>query len=285
MTELDVEDISNEMQFDSEDSSMTELDVEDISNEMQFDSEDSSMTEADVEDISNEMQFDSEDSSRTELDVEDISYEMQFDSEDNSMTEVDVEDISYEMQFDSEDSSMTEVDVEDISNEMQFDSEDSMTEVDVEDISNEMQFDSEEDSMTEVDVEDMSNITESARRRMRWSDCAVYKGSHSAQYLYIHGKCRHIQSRKTVYNWYGKHIYRKISQSSMNACRKGDPIKPGAWLMSGHGTNPVYAVFNGMKHHIASRSTFDRCRFNWGLIVNVPLRVVDGYPTGPSIRV
>merc|ERR1719447_870517 len=148
------------------------------------------------------------------------------------MTEVDVEDISNEMQFDSEDSSITEGDVEDISNEMHFDSEDSsMAEVDVEDISNEMQFDSEDSSMTEVDVEDMSNITESARRRMGWSNCVVYKGSHSAQYLYIHGKCRHIQSRQTVFNWYGKHIYRKISQSSMNACRKGDPISPGGWLM------------------------------------------------------
>jgi len=264
---------------------VTEFAVEDISNEMQFDSEDSSMTELDVEDISNEMQFDSEDSSMTEVDVEDISYEMQFDSEDSSMTEVDVEDISNEMQFDSEDSSMTEVDVEDISYEMQFDSEDSsMTEVDVEDISNEMQFDSEDNSMTEVDVEDISNITESARRRMTWSNCAVYKGSHSAQYLYIHGKCRHIRSWNTVFNWYGRNVYQKISQSTMNACRKGDDIKVG-WLMRGHGTHPVYAVFNGKKHHIANRSTFNRCRFHWSQVVDIPRRVVDGYPTGPSIKV
>jgi len=222
----------------------------------------------------------------TEFAVDDISNEMQFDSEDSSMTEVDVEDISYEMQFDSEDSSMTEVDMEDISNEMQYDSEDnSMTEVDVEDISNEMEFDSKDNSMTEVDVEDISNITESARRRMRWSNCAVYKGSHPAQFIYIHGKCRHIQSDKTVLNWYGGNVYRTISQSTMNACRKGDSIRPGGWLMRGHGTHAVYAVFNGIKHHIASRSTFDRCRFNWGLVVNVPRRVVDGYPTGPSIRV
>jgi len=218
--------------------------------------------------------------------VEDISNEMQFDSEDSSMTEVDVEDISYEMQFDSEDSSMTEVDVEDISNEMQFDSEDSfMTEVDVADISNEMQFDFEDDSMTELDVEDMSNITESARRRMRLSNCAVYKGSRSAQYLYIHGKCRHIQDWDTVYNWFGRNVYQKISQSTMNACRKGDPIKSGGWLMRGHGHHAVYAVFNGKKHYIANESTFNRCRFHWGLVVDIPRRVVDGYPAGPSIKV
>jgi len=140
-------------------------------------------------------------------------------------------------------------------------------------------------NMTEVAVEDMTNTTEIARRRMRWSNCAVYKGSHSAQYIYIHGKCRHIQSIHTINNWYGRHIYKKISQSTMNACRKGDPIKPGSWLMSGHGSNAVYALYNGKKHHIASRHTFDRCRFNWGLIVKVPRRVVDGYPTGPQIKV
>merc|ERR1712228_422017 len=129
-----------------------------------------------------------------------------------------------------------------------------------EDISNEMQFDSEDSSMMEVGVEDMSNITESARRRMRWSNCAVYKGSHHAQYLYIHGKCRHIQSWQTVFNWFGRNVYRTISQSTMNACRKGDSIIPGAYLMRGHGTHAVYAVFNGKKHHIADPSTFTRCR-------------------------
>jgi len=221
----------------------------------------------------------------TEFAVDDISNEMQFDSEDSSMTEVDVEDISYEMQFDSEDSSMTEVDMEDISNEMQYDSEDnSMTEVDVEDISNEMEFDSKDNSMTEVDVEDISNITESARRRMTWSNCAVYKGSHPAQFIYIHGKCWGFESWNIVGNLFGRNVYQKVSQSTMNACRKGDNIKVG-WLMRGHGTHAIYAVFNSKKHHIANPSTFNRCRFNWDSVVDIPRRVVDGYPTGPSIKV
>jgi len=158
------------------------------------------------------------------------------------------------------------------------------TEFSMEDISTEMPFDMEGTSMTEVDVEDMSNITESARRRMKWSNCAVYKGSKPAQFIYIHGKCQHIQSARTVLNWYGRNVYRTISESSMNACRKGDPVKPGAWLMRGHGTRAVYAVFNGKKHHIANPSTMSRCRFNWGLVVNVPRRIVDGYPRGPTIK-
>jgi len=161
-----------------------------------------------------------------------------------------------------------------------------VTEFGVEDISNEMQFDLEDiNSMTEVNVEDMSNTTENARRRMRWSNCAVYKGSHPAQFLYIHGRCRHIQSIHTIHNWYGRSIYRKISQSTMNACHKGEDIKGNAWLMRGHGSSAVYAVFNGHKHHIADPSTFRQCRFNWGLVVNVPQRVVNGYPTGWQIRV
>jgi len=158
------------------------------------------------------------------------------------------------------------------------------TEYSVEDLSTEMPFDMEDTSMTEMDVEDMSNITESARRRMRWSNCAVYKGSHPAQFIYIHGKCQGFQSWSTVYNWYGRNVYKRISQSSMNACRKGDPIRPGAWLMRGHGTHAVYAVFNGKKHHIANPSTMSRCRFDWGRVLNVPRRIVDGYPRGPTIK-
>jgi len=162
-----------------------------------------------------------------------------------------------------------------------------VTEFAVKDIDNVMEFGLEDiNSMTEVAVEDMSNITEIARRRMRWSNCAVYKGSHPAQFIYIHGKCRLIRSMYTIDNWYGRRgNYKKISQWSMNACRKGDPIEPGAWLMRGHGTHPVYAVFNGKKHHIFDTRTFGRCRFNWGMVVVVPRRIVDGYPTGPYIRV
>jgi len=159
-----------------------------------------------------------------------------------------------------------------------------MTEFAVEDISNEMQFDSEDYNMTEVDLEDMSNTTESSRRRMRWSNCAVYKGSRPAQFLYIHGRCRHIESAKTVLSWYGRNVYRKISQRSMNACRKGDPIKGHGKLMRAYGTHPVYAVFNGKKHHIVNPYTFQRCRFNWGKVVLVSRRTVNGYPKGPSIK-
>jgi len=159
-----------------------------------------------------------------------------------------------------------------------------VTEFTVEDISTEMPFDMEDTSMTEVNVEDMSNITESARRRMRLRNCAVYKGSRPAQFIYIHGKCQHIQSWGTIYNWYGRNVYQTISQSSMNACRKGDPIKPGALLMRGHGTHEIYAVFNGKKHHIANPSTMIRCRFNWGSVVVVPRRVIDGYPRGRTIK-
>jgi len=161
-----------------------------------------------------------------------------------------------------------------------------VTEFPVEDISNEMQFDLDDNSMMEVDLEDMSNTTESARRRMKWSNCAVYKGKkHPAQFLYIHGKCRHIQSFQTILSLYGRNVYKTISQSVMNRCGKGEPIKRGAWLMRARNTHPIYAVFNGKKHHIANPSTFNRCRFNWGKVAVVPQFVVDVYPKGPSIRV
>jgi len=160
----------------------------------------------------------------------------------------------------------------------------------VEDISSEMQFYSEDYNMTEVDVEDMSNATETARRRMRWSgrmrwsNCAVYKGSHPAQYIYLHGKCQHIQSIQTVHNWFGRSVYRKISQSIMDTCKKGDPIRGTGLLMRGHGTPEVYAVFNGKKHHIVNPATMSRCRFNWGKILGFPGWLVESFPTGPSIK-
>jgi len=154
----------------------------------------------------------------------------------------------------------------------------------VEDISSEMQFDSEDYNMTEVDVEDMSNTTEISRRRMRWSNCAVYKGSHPAQYLYLHGRCQHIQSINTVHNWYGRNVYRKISQKVMNTCRKGEPIRGSGWLMRGRGTPQVYAVYNGKKHHIVNPATMSRCRFNWGKIIEVPRWFPNLYPSGPSIK-
>merc|ERR550534_248362 len=138
--------------------------------------------------------------------------------------------------------------------------------------------------MTEMHAEDMSNTTEISRRRMKWSNCAVYKGSKPAQYLYLHGRCQHIQSINTVNNWYGRSVYRTISQRDMNTCRKGDPIRGSGWLMRGHDTPKVYAVYNGKKHHIVNPATMSRCRFNWGKITVVPVFVLSFYATGPSIQ-
>jgi len=143
------------------------------------------------------------------------------------------------------------------------------------------------ENMNEMMVDgakDFTNMTEVLRRRMRWSQCAVYKGTHSAaQYLYLGGKCHHIQSWNTVHNWYGRNVYQTIHQSWMNSCRKAESIKPGSWLARGDRSHPVYAIYNGKKHHIVSTGTMRRCRFNWGYVVVVPQRVVDGYPRGPSI--
>jgi len=166
--------------------------------------------------------------------------------------------------------------------------------------SNEMEFAMEEDenigdlmaddaesinNMTVDGVKDLTNMTEVLQRRMSWNQCTVYKGTHSpAQYLYLHGQCRHIQSWNTVHNFYGRNVYRTIHQSWMNRCRKGESIRPGSWLAQGHGTNPVYAIYNGKKHHVVNRQTMRTCRFNWHYLVVVPRRVVDGYPNGPSIR-
>jgi len=133
-------------------------------------------------------------------------------------------------------------------------------------------------------AKDLTNMTEVLRRRMRWNQCAVYKGTHTAaQYLYLHGKCHHIQSGYTIYNWYGRSIYQTIHQSWMNSCRKAESIRPGAWLAKGDRSPAVYAIYNGKKHHVASPQTMSRCRFHWGLVVTVPQRVVDGFPRGSSI--
>jgi len=137
---------------------------------------------------------------------------------------------------------------------------------------------------------DSTNMTEVLRRRffwpwiMRWKQCAVYKGTASpAQYLYLHGQCRHIQSWGTIRNWYGRNVYRTISQSVMNSCRKGAPIRPGAYLARGDRSHPVYAIYNGRKHHIVSARTMSRCRFNWGKVRVVRQRDVDRIRTGRSI--
>jgi len=128
-----------------------------------------------------------------------------------------------------------------------------------------------------------TNMTEVSRRRMRWAQCNVYKGhSHPAQYLYLDGICRHIRSWGTLYNWYGRNVYRTIHQSTMNSCRKGGSINVG-WLAQGNG-HAVYAIYNGRKHHIASPRTMSRCRFSWELIVRVPDRILKYYPTGRSIK-
>jgi len=168
------------------------------------------------------------------------------------------------------------------SNEMEF----AMEEDAVENIGDLMADDAENiNNMTADGVKDLTNMTEVLRRRMRWNQCAVYKGTHSpAQYLYLHGRCFHIQSWNTVHNFYGRNVYQTIHQSWMNRCRKGEPIRPGSWLARGHSSHPVYAIYNGKKHHIVNTHTMSRCRFSWHYVVVVPQRVVDGYPNGPSIR-
>merc|ERR1719233_399667 len=53
-------------------------------------------------------------------------------------------------------------------------------------------------NMTVYGVEDLSNKTEVLRRRMTWHECGVYKGSHPAQFMYLHGRCHLIESATTV---------------------------------------------------------------------------------------
>jgi len=132
------------------------------------------------------------------------------------------------------------------------------------------------------DVVGTTNMTEVSRRRMRWEQCNVYKGSHPAQFLYLNGICYHIKSWGTLYNWYGRNVYRTIRQSTMNSCRKGGSISVG-WLARGS-DRKVYAIYNGRKHHIYNPRTMSRCRFNWGMIVSVPQRIINYYPTGRTIR-
>jgi len=128
-----------------------------------------------------------------------------------------------------------------------------------------------------------TNMTEVSRRRMHWRQCTVYKGSHPAQFLYLDGICKLIKSWGTLYNWYGRNVYRTINQRTMNSCRKGEAISAG-WLAHGDRDRKVYAIYNGRKHHILSTGTMSRCRFNWAFVVNMPQRVINYYPTGPSIR-
>jgi len=168
------------------------------------------------------------------------------------------------------------------SNEMEF----AMEEDAVENIGDLMADDAENINNLTVDgVKDLTNMTEVLRRRMSWNQCAVYKGTDThGQYLYLDGKCRHIQSAWTVHNFYGRSVYVTIHQSWMNGCRKGKSIRPGAWLARGHRSGAVYAIYNGKKHHVANAHTMHRCKFNWHYVVVVPQRVVDGYPNGPTIR-
>jgi len=169
---------------------------------------------------------------------------------------------------------------EDGSREMEF----AMTEDAVENLGDIMEDDFENINDMTVDAVNLTNMTEVPRRRMRWSQCVVYKGTHTPhQYLYLHGRCRHIQSGYTIHNWYGRSVYRTIWQWTMNSCPKGEPIKPGAWLAKGDRSLAVYAIYNGKKHHIANPNTMSRCGFNWGQVVTVPQRVVDGYNRGPTI--
>lgn len=134
------------------------------------------------------------------------------------------------------------------------------------------------------DAGDTTNMTEVSRRRMRLRQCAVYKGSsHPAQYLYLDGICKHIKSWGTLYNWYGKNVYRVINQRTMNSCRKGESIT-GGWLAHSDKGRKVYAIYNGRKHHITNTHTMSRCRFNWAFVVNIPQRIINYYPTGSSIR-
>jgi len=141
------------------------------------------------------------------------------------------------------------------------------------------------DNITVDGVKDLTNMTEVLRRRLRWRQCAVYKGTHSPhQYVYLHGRCRHIQSWNTVYHWYGGNVYQTIHQWAMNFCPKGAPIRPGALLARGDGTAPVYAIYNGRKHHVVNPETMSRCRFNWDRVFVVYRGLVDNIPNGPSIQ-
>jgi len=134
-------------------------------------------------------------------------------------------------------------------------------------------------------VKDLTNMTEVLRRRTGLKECGVYRGTSShGQYLYLRGRCRHIQSGWTIYNWYGRSVWQWIDQSVMNSCRKGAPITPGAWLARVDPSDEVYAMYNGKKHLVVGPQTMDRCRFHFSYVVVVPQRVVDGYPTGPSIQ-
>jgi len=140
------------------------------------------------------------------------------------------------------------------------------------------------------DVEDTMNMMEVPRRRwwkrrIRLRQCNVYKGDRSAaQYLYLDGKCMHIQSWNTIYNLYGRNVYRTISQSDMNSCRKTHAIRGTAWLARGKGTHPVYVIFNGRKHHVKTGRTMSRCRFLWSKVVVVPRRFLNHFSNGRPIR-
>jgi len=140
-------------------------------------------------------------------------------------------------------------------------------------------------NMTVDGVEDLSNKTEVLRRRMTWHECSVYKGSQSPkQFIYLHGQCHHIQSATTVLNWWGRNVYRTISQGTMNLCNKGKPIRWYGWLAKGETSHEVYAIYNGKKHHIANRDIWGRCKFDECKIMVLPQGYMDSMKRGRSIR-
>jgi len=147
-------------------------------------------------------------------------------------------------------------------------------------------IDNAKSSFENDDVDDTINMMEVPRRRISWlRQCAVYKGHRSyEQYLFLDGKCRHIQSANTVHSLYGRDVCRTISQRDMNSCRKTDPIRGTAWLAREKGSHPVYVIFNGRKHHVDSPRTMSRCRFLWSKVVVVPRWLLNQFPYGRTIR-
>jgi len=147
-------------------------------------------------------------------------------------------------------------------------------------------IDNAKSSFENDDVDETINMMEVPRRRISWRQCAVYKGHRSYElYLFLDGKCRHIQSVNTVHSLYGRSVYyRTISQSDMNSCRKTVPIRGTAWLAREKGSHPVYVIFNGRKHHVSSPRTMSRCRFLWSKVVVVPRWWLNLLSNGRTIR-
>jgi len=137
------------------------------------------------------------------------------------------------------------------------------------------------------DVEDTMNIMDVSRRRIwyRFKQCGVYKGHHShAQYLYLNGRCRHIQSGNSIRYLYGRNVYKTVNEWTMRFCIKGHPIRGTAKLVRGRGTHLVYAIFNGRKHHVYSPRTMSRCQFNWNNVIVVSRSWLRRFRTSWTIR-